>query len=90
MPSNNGFNKNLRHWSITLFVFIQDLTAVGITKPVHRKRLKAEIARLNIHDGIPDFRPVCTFSVVHIIKTVFSVVHSPRCWQGSPGGTDEH
>ena len=36
----------------------QDLTAIGITKPAHRKRLKAEIARLHIHDGIPDFCPV--------------------------------
>jgi hypothetical protein len=36
----------------------QDLTAIGITKPNHRKRLKAEIARLHIHDGIPDFCPV--------------------------------
>lgn len=40
------------------FFFSQDLTAIGITKPAHRKRLKSEIARLNIHDGIPDFRPV--------------------------------
>ncbi|KAL5018515.1 hypothetical protein ScPMuIL_004237, partial [Solemya velum] len=35
----------------------EDLTAIGITKPGHRKRLKAEIARLNIHDGIPDHKP---------------------------------
>ena len=41
--------------SVCLF---QDLTAIGITKPAHRKRLKAEIARLHIHDGIPDFCPV--------------------------------
>ncbi|KAL4241105.1 Caskin-2 [Mactra antiquata] len=35
----------------------QDLTAIGISKPGHRKKLKSEIARLNIHDGIPDFKP---------------------------------
>ncbi|XP_052267192.1 caskin-2-like isoform X3 [Dreissena polymorpha] len=35
----------------------QDLTAIGISKPGHRKKLKTEIARLNIHDGIPDFKP---------------------------------
>ncbi|XP_052791333.1 caskin-2-like isoform X3 [Mya arenaria] len=35
----------------------QDLTAIGISKPGHRKKLKAEIARLNINDGIPDFKP---------------------------------
>ena len=43
---------------ISLFVS-QDLTAIGITKPAHRKRLKAEISKLHIHDGIPDFKPVC-------------------------------
>ncbi|ELT94364.1 hypothetical protein CAPTEDRAFT_102982, partial [Capitella teleta] len=36
----------------------EDLTAVGITKPAHRKRLKAELSKLHIHDGIPDFKPV--------------------------------
>ncbi|XP_067941655.1 caskin-2-like isoform X2 [Watersipora subatra] len=35
----------------------EDLTAIGITKPVHRKKLKREISKLNIHDGIPDFMP---------------------------------
>ena len=40
----------------------QDLTAIGISKPGHRKKLKAEIGRLNIHDGIPDFKPVSTGS----------------------------
>ncbi|XP_041363793.1 caskin-2-like [Gigantopelta aegis] len=45
----------------------EDLTAVGITKPVHRKRLKAEIARLNIHDGIPDFRPNDLLEWLHLL-----------------------
>ncbi|XP_074649443.1 uncharacterized protein LOC141904707 isoform X3 [Tubulanus polymorphus] len=35
----------------------EDLTAIGITKPGHRKRLKSEIARLHIPDGIPDHKP---------------------------------
>ncbi|CAL4060841.1 unnamed protein product [Meganyctiphanes norvegica] len=35
----------------------EDLNAIGITKPVHRKKLKAEINRLNISDGLPDFIP---------------------------------
>jgi CASK-interacting protein len=39
---------------------IQDLTAIGIKKPNHRKKLKAEIAQLNIPDGLPDFIPVST------------------------------
>ncbi|XP_065339620.1 caskin-1 isoform X3 [Cloeon dipterum] len=34
-----------------------DLTAIGIKKPNHRKKLKAEIAQLNIPDGLPDFIP---------------------------------
>lgn len=36
----------------------EDLTAIGITKPNHRKRLKAEIAQLNLPDNLPEFIPV--------------------------------
>lgn len=36
----------------------EDLTAIGIKKPNHRKKLKAEIAQLNISDGLPEFIPV--------------------------------
>jgi hypothetical protein len=36
----------------------EDLTAIGIKKPNHRKRLKAEISKLNIPDGLPNFVPV--------------------------------
>lgn len=43
-----------------LCVFIQDLTAIGIKKPNHRKKLKAEIAQLNIADGLPEYIPVST------------------------------
>lgn len=35
----------------------EDLTAIGITKPAHRRKLNAEIQRLNIDDGIPNYRP---------------------------------
>jgi CASK-interacting protein len=42
---------------LLLFVF-QDLTAIGIQKPNHRKKLKAEMALLQIPDGLPDFKPV--------------------------------
>jgi hypothetical protein len=35
----------------------EDLTAIGITQPVIRKRLTAEISRLNIGDGLPQFKP---------------------------------
>lgn len=36
----------------------EDLTAIGVKKPNHRKKLKAEIAQLNISDGLPEFIPV--------------------------------
>lgn len=36
----------------------EDLTAIGIKKPNHRKRLKAEIAQLNLPDNLPEFIPV--------------------------------
>ena len=35
----------------------EDLTAIGVTKPGHRKKLKSEISQLNIGDGIPDYKP---------------------------------
>jgi hypothetical protein len=35
----------------------EDLTAIGIKKPHHRKRLKTEIGRLNIGDGLPSYLP---------------------------------
>ena len=36
----------------------EDLTAIGVSKPAPRKRLKQEISRLHIHDGIPEYKPV--------------------------------
>ena len=36
----------------------EDLTAIGIKKPNHRKRLKSEITLLNIPDGLPSYIPV--------------------------------
>ncbi|XP_044008572.1 caskin-1 isoform X3 [Aphidius gifuensis] len=35
----------------------EDLTAIGIKKPNHRKRLKAEIDNLNVGDGLPEHIP---------------------------------
>jgi len=35
----------------------EDLTAIGIQNPAHRKRLKTEISRLNICDGLPEHLP---------------------------------
>lgn len=71
------------------FFFSQDLTAIGITKPAHRKRLKSEIARLNIHDGIPDFRPVSflvfkAFYEVYIFLNIalYIIMHALRSSRG--------
>lgn len=33
------------------------MTAIGITHPSHRRKLKNEIARLHLPDGLPDFKP---------------------------------
>ncbi|ERL89619.1 hypothetical protein D910_06984 [Dendroctonus ponderosae] len=35
----------------------EDLTAIGIKKPNHRKKLKADIAQLNLPDNLPEFVP---------------------------------
>ena len=36
----------------------EDLTAIGIKKPNHRKKLKEEISKLKISDGLPYYVPV--------------------------------
>ncbi len=36
----------------------EDLTAIGIQNPNHRKRLKSEIGKLGISDGLPNYIPV--------------------------------
>lgn len=51
--------KNLYN-DISIIFQLQDLTAIGIKKPNHRKRLKAEIAQLRISDGLPEYIPVST------------------------------
>ena len=35
----------------------EDLTAIGVKKPHHRKRLTAEIAKLDVPDGLPTQLP---------------------------------
>jgi len=35
----------------------EDLTAIGIQNPAHRKKLKSEISKLNISDGLPNHIP---------------------------------
>ena len=36
----------------------QDLTAIGVTKPGHRKRISVMISQLSEPDGIPNYKPV--------------------------------
>lgn len=36
---------------------MKDLTAIGITHPSHRRKIKNEITRLHLPDGLPDFKP---------------------------------
>uniref|UniRef100_H3A5N3 CASK interacting protein 2 n=1 Tax=Latimeria chalumnae TaxID=7897 RepID=H3A5N3_LATCH len=36
----------------------QDLTAVGVTKPGHRKKISTEISRLIIPEWLPDYKPM--------------------------------
>ncbi|KAM9304881.1 caskin-1 [Gastrophryne carolinensis] len=35
----------------------EDLTAIGVTKPGHRKKIVAEISNLNIGEWLPDYKP---------------------------------
>ncbi|XP_051877674.1 caskin-1 isoform X2 [Pristis pectinata] len=35
----------------------KDLTAIGVTKPGHRKKIAIEINRLNISEWLPDYQP---------------------------------
>ena len=42
----------------TSCVVLQDLTAIGVTKPGHRKKISMEIGNLNIPDWLPEYIPV--------------------------------
>lgn len=37
---------------------LQDLTAIGVTKPGHRKKISMEISKLSIPEWLPDYIPV--------------------------------
>lgn len=45
-----------------------DLTAIGITMPLHRQKLKGEIQKLNINDGIPEFVPKTLHEWLKLIR----------------------
>ncbi|XP_023235653.1 caskin-2-like [Centruroides sculpturatus] len=58
----------------------EDLTAIGITKPNHRRKLKAEIAKLNISDGIPDYKPDCLLEWLQLLQ--LEEYYETLCRQG--------
>lgn len=39
-------------------LILQDLTAIGVTKPGHRKKISMEIGKLSIPEWLPDYIPV--------------------------------
>lgn len=45
-----------------LCLLFQDLTAIGVTKPGHRKKISLEIGNLSIPEWLPEYIPVshCT------------------------------
>lgn len=45
-----------------------DLTAIGVTKPLHRRKLNLEIEKLNINDGLPDFIPKSLLEWLKLIR----------------------
>lgn len=49
-------------YSLAAFVcfVLQDLTAIGVTKPGHRKKISMEIGKLSIPEWLPDYIPVRT------------------------------
>lgn len=40
------------------FPLYQDLTAIGVTKPGHRKKISMEIGNLSIPEWLPEYTPV--------------------------------
>ncbi len=41
-----------------LCVCVKDLTAIGITKPGHRKKMTSEINKLSVTEWLPEHKPV--------------------------------
>lgn len=58
----------------------EDLTAVGVTKPNHRRKLKAEIAKLNISDGIPEYKPNTLLEWLQLLR--LEEYYGTLCQQG--------
>lgn len=39
-------------------ICVKDLTAIGITKPGHRKKLTSEINKVSVTEWLPEQKPV--------------------------------
>ena len=46
----------------------EDLTAIGVKKPNHRKKLKAEIVKLTFPDGLPNYIPPTLDEFLHLVR----------------------
>jgi len=46
----------------------EDLTAIGIKKPHHRKKLKSEIDKLNCPDHLPHYVPQTIEEMMHVLR----------------------
>ncbi|KAL7979048.1 hypothetical protein Chor_015072 [Crotalus horridus] len=44
----------------------EDLTAIGVTKPGHRKKIASEINNLNIPEWLPEYKPVSGLILLHV------------------------
>ncbi|XP_076339708.1 caskin-2-like isoform X2 [Tachypleus tridentatus] len=58
----------------------EDLTAIGVKKPTHRRRLKAEIDRLNITDGIPEYKPNTLLEWLQLLR--LEEYYRTLCYEG--------
>lgn len=46
----------------------EDLIAIGITNPLHRKQIKQEIGGLNVSDGIPKQIPETLYEWLYLLR----------------------
>lgn len=57
------------------FLF-QDLTAIGVTKPGHRKKISTEIGQLSIAEWLPNYIPVSMATTKIYKKPVINYILS--------------
>ncbi len=48
---------------IKYYTIFQDLTAIGVTKPGHRKKISLEIGNLSIPEWLPEYIPVSHYTL---------------------------